>query len=65
MNEEKRVRVTVTPERFGCSDQHFKTYIKDKPLKVVKEYSSMITVIDDSGENWNIFNGNYIVSTGL
>jgi len=63
MNKEKRARVKILPSQFGCSESHFNSYIKDKSLLITKEYSSMITVVDEKGEEWNLFNGNYTIAT--
>jgi|GEM_PF-2326879 len=65
MTHQKKIRVNIRPDQFGCSYWHFNNFIKGKELKIINEYSSMVTIEDESGEQWNIFSGNYTVSTGL
>jgi len=65
MTHQKKIRINIIPEQFGCSHRHFNAFIKGKELKIINEYSSMVTIEDESGEQWNIFSGNYTVSTGL
>lgn len=65
LSDRKRIVVKIRSEQFGCDKDYFDKNIKNKPLDVVKEYSSMIVVKDQLGETWNIFNGDFIVKTDL
>ncbi|WP_114752329.1 hypothetical protein [Pleomorphovibrio marinus] len=54
-----KVKIGFRAENLPCTNKYFDKHIWNKPLKVIKEYNSMIRVVDETGEEWSIFNGDY------
>ena len=55
------VKIKCRAEVFGASPDYFDKHIKDKKLKIVKSYNSMLRVEDENGEVWSVFNGYFVV----
>lgn len=62
---EIRIKTKIIAAQIPCTERHFTKFIKNKKLEVIREYSSMVRVRDASGEEWNLFNNQINVVTGL
>lgn len=49
-----KVKNNVTADQVGCSEVHFKRYIKDEVLCVTTAMTSTLEIKDNSGERWTI-----------
>lgn len=54
----------INHDTFGCDKKYFDRYIRDKPLKIVKRYNTMLRVKDARNEEWSVFKDQYVVKTG-
>lgn len=59
-----KLKPNVRPVQIPCDPVYFEKHMK-KPMKVVKEYSSMVRAVDGAGEEWSFFNGQFVIVTGL
>lgn len=63
----KHVKITpkLRPDQIPCDPVYFKNFIQGKKLEIIREYKSMIRVRDIYGEEWSLFNGQFVKCTGL
>ena len=60
-----RIKPNLRPDQIPCDPAYFRGNIEGKALQVVREYDSMVRVLDHSGEEWSLFNGQFVIVTGL
>ena len=50
-----KLNIGITHNQVPCDPEYFYQHLKNRKLEVVKEYNSMVRVVDENGEEWNIF----------
>lgn len=57
----KRIVVSsrLTNDTFGCNFDYFQKFIAGKSLVVIEENDLLVIVLDELGDQWTVFKGDF------